>query len=65
MAIKGVLFDKDGTLIEVNGTWVPLYRQMLKQDFNVADSDIEVMLERGGYDPATGTFRPGLSLIHI
>ena len=62
MAIKGVLFDKDGTLIEVNGTWVPLYRQMLKQDFNVPDSDIEVMLERGGFDPATGTFRPGSTL---
>ena len=29
LAIKGVLFDKDGTLIDVNGTWVPVYRQML------------------------------------
>lgn len=62
MAIKGVLFDKDGTLIEVNGTWVPLYRQMLMQDFNVAEGDVEEMLIKGGYEPATGAFRAGSAL---
>ena len=31
MAIKGVLFDKDGTLIDVTGTWVPVYREMLAE----------------------------------
>lgn len=62
MAIKGVLFDKDGTLIEVNGTWVPLYRQMLKADFDLPPDTVEDMLIRGGYDPATGVFRPGSTL---
>jgi len=62
MAIKGVLFDKDGTLIEVNGTWVPLYRQMLLKDFNVAPETVEEMLVMGGYEPATGVFRAGSTL---
>jgi len=62
MAIKGVLFDKDGTLIEVNGTWVPLYRQMLTEDFSVPAGDVEEMLIKGGYEPATGVFRAGSAL---
>ncbi|MBL8792225.1 MAG: HAD family hydrolase [Rhizobiales bacterium] len=62
MAIKGVLFDKDGTLIEVNGTWVPLYRQMLVEDFSVPPDDVEAMLVKGGYEPSTGAFRAGSAL---
>jgi phosphoglycolate phosphatase len=59
MAIKGILFDKDGTLIEANGTWVPLYRNMLQQDFGIAPDDVDTMLERGGYNRTTGAFGPG------
>ncbi|MFO1033092.1 MAG: HAD family hydrolase [Hyphomicrobiales bacterium] len=62
MAIKGVLFDKDGTLIEVNATWVPLYRDMLKTEFGHSPEEIEDMLQRGGYEPSTGVFRAGSTL---
>ncbi len=34
MTIRGVLFDKDGTLIDVNATWVPIYREMLMELFD-------------------------------
>ncbi len=60
MAIKGVLFDKDGTLIDVTGTWVPAYRQLLTEVFaDRGPDDIEAMFVAAGYDPATGAFRAG------
>ena len=27
MTIKAILFDKDGTLLDLDGTWVPAYRR--------------------------------------
>jgi len=59
MAIKGILFDKDGTLIEVNGTWVPLYRNMLHNDFGYQPAEVEAMLVRGGYNSITEGFEAG------
>ena len=29
MRIKAILFDKDGTLIDVTRTWLPAYREIL------------------------------------
>lgn len=57
--IKGVLFDKDGTLIEVNATWVPIYRQILKELCATDDAGAEALMAKAGYDPATGKFRAG------
>jgi phosphoglycolate phosphatase len=59
MAIRGILFDKDGTLIEVNGTWVPLYRSMLAQEFGHSQDEISVLLAKAGYDAATDGFKAG------
>ena len=59
MAIKGILFDKDGTLIEVNGTWVPIYQAMLGDVYGHSMGEVVELLERGGYDPATKTFKAG------
>jgi phosphoglycolate phosphatase len=59
MAIKGILFDKDGTLIEVNGTWVPIYKKMLADIFKADPVRVEELLVIAGYDPETDGFRPG------
>jgi phosphoglycolate phosphatase len=60
MAIKGVLFDKDGTLIDVTGTWVPAYKQLLAEVFaDRSPDEIETKFRAAGYDPVTGAFRAG------
>jgi phosphoglycolate phosphatase len=60
MAIRGVLFDKDGTLIDVTGTWVPAYQQLLGEVFaDRGTEEIEAKFIAAGFDPASGAFRAG------
>ncbi len=59
MAIKGILFDKDGTLIEVNGTWVPLYKHMLATEFGHDEAEISELLARTGYLADINSVRAG------
>lgn len=59
MAIRGILFDKDGTLIDVTATWVPVYRQLLSELFPGSPDVVERKFEAAGYDPACGAFRAG------
>jgi phosphoglycolate phosphatase len=62
MAIKAVLFDKDGTLIDVNGTWVPFYKAMLKQEQGLSALEVEAKMMVAGLDPVSNTFRAGSTL---
>jgi phosphoglycolate phosphatase len=55
--IRGVLFDKDGTLIDVIGTWLPVYREMLQESFPGRQDLCDRVLEQSGYDAEAGTFR--------
>ena len=60
--VKAILFDKDGTLIDFNGTWFALYHKL---SMEVANGDMELaseLLVRGGYDPAGHTFLAGSEL---
>jgi phosphoglycolate phosphatase len=59
MPIKAILFDKDGTLIDVNRTWIPLYREMLQAEFGGSPEDAERRLIAAGYDPVADAFESG------
>lgn len=57
MAIRGILFDKDGTLVDFEATWAALARRMalLAAEGDAARADF--LLEQSGLDLATNRFR--------
>ena len=59
MAIKGIVFDKDGTLIDVDRTWLPIYRSILQELFATDEAGAEALMEKAGYNPATKRMRAG------
>lgn len=62
MAIRGILFDKDGTLIDYARTWVPINRKaaLYAAKWNPALAD--ELLRLGGHDPETDQVTPGTAL---
>ena len=57
--VRGVLFDKDGTLIDFEGSWLAFARGMALMAAEGDAARAGVLLEQAGYDPATGRFRAG------
>lgn len=59
MARRAILFDKDGTLLDFEATWGPMYRALALE---LAEGDVAramAMLVAGGLDAATGRVRSG------
>jgi phosphoglycolate phosphatase len=59
-AIRGLLFDKDGTLIDFYQTWGAAYRAVTETIAAIAGDPglAPRLLVAGGYDAATGTLAP-------
>ena len=62
MAIRGILFDKDGTLIDYERTWVPINREAALYAARGDTAVAEHLLRLGGHDPATDRITPGTAL---
>jgi len=64
MAIRGILFDKDGTLLDFFETWIPAYKAAAKVAAAFADEPAmaDRMLRATGFDPESEAFDP-LSLL--
>ncbi|RDJ14740.1 HAD family hydrolase [Rhizobium grahamii] len=57
-AIKGILFDKDGTLLDYDESWLPVNRELARI---AAEGDLELadrLLLACGMDPVTGHIVP-------
>jgi phosphoglycolate phosphatase len=59
MTVRGILFDKDGTLIDFRATWLAAYQGAaaeLAQTAGLEPSFAEELLARFGYDAASDSF---------
>ena len=62
MAIRGILFDKDGTVIDYWRTWVPINREVALYASRGNHTVANELLRMGGHDPATDRITPGSPL---
>lgn len=62
MSIKGLLFDKDGTLLDYYGTWMGVNRALAVRLAGEDEAAIEALMVRGGLEPGTGRIRAGTPL---
>ena len=57
--MRGILFDKDGTLIDFGSSWSHAYRELSLNLCGGDNSAAVALLAAGGLDPATGLCRSG------
>jgi phosphoglycolate phosphatase len=55
LTIAGILFDKDGTLLDYHATWMPLNRRAALEAAEGDAALAERLLVSAGYDPASET----------
>jgi phosphoglycolate phosphatase len=59
MKYHGIVFDKDGTLLDFNRTWLPIYRYAVNE-FSQGDAELgEQLLTQHGFDVQSERFRGG------
>lgn len=57
-SIKGILFDKDGTLVDFQKTWHAIGDVMALEAAQGDRARADALMEAAGYDLAAGNFRP-------
>ncbi|WP_420959299.1 HAD family hydrolase [Brucella sp. IR073] len=56
-AIKAILFDKDGTLVDFDRTWFGISQELARRAAGGDEARARILLEEGGYDWSAQCFR--------
>jgi phosphoglycolate phosphatase len=60
--IRGILFDKDGTLIDFHTQWMPAYRAAVAMLTSNDDAKSQRLLQLAGFDPVSNHLDPASPL---
>ncbi len=62
MAIRGILFDKDGTLIDFNATWLPFAQRLALEAANGDELQAQKLMGKLGFEASIGGFTAGSTM---